>query len=64
MHLPFSCTLYENRRIKFMQDQKRIIGANTGNYDNLGLALFTTENKASIRATAKFIAGCFTLRNN
>ena len=45
-----------------MQDQKRIIGANTGNYDNLGLALFTTENKASIRATAKFIAGCFYIK--
>ena len=44
-----------------MKDQKRILGVNTDNYDNLALALFTTENKASIRATAKFITECFIL---
>ena len=64
MHLLFSCTLYNDRRVKFMKDQKRILGVNTDNYDNLALALFTTENKASIRDTAKFITECFILRNN
>ena len=64
MHLLFSCTLYNDRRLTFMKDQKRILGVNTDNYDNLALALFTTENKASSRATAKFITECFILRNN
>ena len=63
MHLLFSCTSYDDRRLKFMKDRKRILGVNTDNYDNLSLALFTTENKASIRATAKFITECFILRN-
>ena len=63
MHLLFSCTLYNDRRLKFVKDEKRILGVNTDNYDNLAAALFTTENKASIRATAKFITGCFILRN-
>ena len=47
-----------------MKDQKRILDVNTDNYDSLALALFTTENKASIHATAKFIIECFILRNN
>ena len=63
MHLLFSCTLYNDQRLKFVKDQKRILGVNTDNYDNLAVALFTTENKASIRATAKFITECFILRN-
>ena len=64
MHLLFSCTLYNDRRLTFMKDQKRILGVNTNNYDNLVFPLFTTENKASIRATAKFITEYFILRNN
>ena len=64
MHLLFICNLYNDRRLTFMKDQKRILGVNIDNYDNLALALFTTESKASIRANAKFITECFILRNN
>ena len=62
-HMLFSCTLYNTLREQFPIKQQHILDTSFDNYDYWLNILFTTENKASIRTTAKYISQCFLLRD-
>ena len=59
----FSCTLYNTLREHFLIKQQHILNTAFDNYDYWLNILFTTENKASIRTTARYISQCFLLRD-
>ena len=59
----FSCTLYNTLREQFLIKQQHILNTAFDNYDYWLNILFTTENKASIRTTARYISQCFLLRD-
>ena len=62
-HMLFSCTLYNTLREQFLIKQQHILNTAFDNYDYWLNILFTTENKASIRTTARYISQCFLLRD-
>ena len=62
-HMLFSCTLYSTLREQFLIKQQLILNTAFDNYDYWLNILFTTENKASIRTTARYISQCFLLRD-
>ena len=62
-HMLFSCTLYNTLCEQFLIKQQHILNTAFDNYDYWLNILFTTENKASIRTTARYISQCFLLRD-
>ena len=62
-HMLFSCTLYNTLREQFLLKQQHILNTTFDNYDYWLNILFTTENKASNRTTARYISQCFLLRD-
>ena len=62
-HMLFSCALYNTLREQFLIKQQHILNTAFDNYDYWLNILFTTESKASIRTTARYISQCFLLRD-
>ena len=62
-HMLFSCLLYNTLREHFLIKQQHILNTTFDSYDCWLNIIFTTENKASIRTTARYICQCFLLRD-